>query len=78
MAYVSTCIFQCSRLSRSFLISTAVVKGLTHQVRRFILRLNTAKRTDCIKNYFKGKLYNIKFPTTDSVGACLYHLQEWS
>ncbi len=41
-------------------------------------RLNAAESTDCIEKCFKQKLYKIKFPRKNFVGARLYIPQEWS
>ncbi len=45
---------------------------------RFTFGLNAAKSTYCIEKCFKQKLYKIKFPTKNSVGASLYLPLEWS
>ncbi len=45
---------------------------------RFTLRLNTAKNINYMKKRFKSKLFRIKFPTKNSLGACVDLPQEWS
>ncbi len=42
---------------------------------RFTLGLNASKSTDCIEKCFKQKLYKIKFPLKNSVGAYVYFPQ---
>ncbi len=45
---------------------------------RFILELKVAKNSEFIKKCLKQKLFEIKFPTKNSVDAYLYLGQEWS
>ncbi len=45
---------------------------------RFFLGLKASKIIDCIEKWFKQKLYKIKFPTKNSMSACLYLPQKWS
>ncbi len=42
------------------------------------LGLNVAKIIDYIEKCFKQKLYKIKFPIKNSVGACFYLPKKWS
>ncbi len=44
---------------------------------RITLELNPAKNTDYIRKYVK-KLFGIKFPSKNSMGAYLYLAKEWS
>ncbi len=44
---------------------------------RITLELNPAKNNDYIRKYVK-KLFRIKFPSKNSVGAYLYRTKEWS
>ncbi len=45
---------------------------------KFTLRLNAANNTNYIKKCFKQKLFRVKFPTKNSVDACVCLPQEWS
>ncbi len=47
-------------------------------MKKFTLELSAAKNIDYIEKYFKGKLQRIKFPTKNSVDACLYLPLKWS
>ncbi len=42
---------------------------------RLTLELNAEKNTDCIEKCFKQKLYKIRIPAKNSVGAFLYFPQ---
>ncbi len=45
---------------------------------RLTLGLNTAENTDYVQNFFKEKLFWIKFFTKSSMGACVFLSRVWS